>query len=173
MDKLSEEEERICILKLRLLKKITLRNFSAEIRNAITKIIDELVCEVIFQIHMEINIGMTDPKLYSKHSITTDESLAYMTENLNITKVNQDIDCPKCCIMVKCLWLSKHLAVCMNPEQNTYSYSSRNSSRIARKRIQEGFKTSYDELKNDSDDERVRSKKSINKKRKAKLRGVR
>lgn len=171
MNKLSEEDERLRVLKLRCIKKITLRRFSPEIKNTITKIIDELVCEVVFQIHMELNIGIYDPKLYNEPSNSPDESLMCMAEELNIIKVNQDIDCPKCFIMVKCLWLSKHLAVCMNPQQSTYSYSSRNSSRIARQRIQEGFKTSYDESKNESDDERVKPKKRNNKGRKTK--GVR
>lgn len=172
LNKLSEEEERIRVLKLRALKETTLRRFSPEIRNTITKIIDELVCEVVFQIHMELNISIADPNLCNQTSRKPDESLLYIAEDLNIIKVNQDVDCPKCFMLVKCLWLSKHLAGCMNTQQSTYSYSSRNSSRIARQRIQEGFKTSYDEAKIDSDDERTKPKKRSNKGRKTKLKTV-
>lgn len=164
--KWSDDEENKRILKLRALKEITLNRFSPEIRNTINILFDELVCEVIFQIHMEYKSRLADPKWYNRLSPTYDETLINMANNLNINKVNQDVDCPKCYVQVKCLWLSKHLAGCMNPQQSTYSYSSRNSSRIARQRIQEGFKTSYDESKLDSDDDRRTKPKKRNNKAK-------
>lgn len=169
--KKAEEEARKRSLKLRALKAITLKKYAPEVRKTITKIIDELVCEGIFQIHMELKTGMCDPKkFFSRH--IPEEPLRTMAEELDIIKANQDVNCPKCSIVVKCLGLSKHLAVCMNPQQSSYSYSSRNSSRIARQRIQEGFKTSYDESKNDSDDEKVKPKKRNNKEKKNKKKGV-
>jgi len=161
--KLKEEEERIRILRLRALKKIKLRHFSYEIKNCFIKLIDELVCEVVFRIHMELNIRVADSKLYKKRIRKPNRSLLYMAEDLNVIKINQDIDCPKCFVLVKCLWLSKHLAGCINPHQSNYSYSSRSSSRIARQRIQEGFKTCYDESKTENN-ESMRSKR--NKRRK-------
>lgn len=172
LNKLSEEEERIRNLKLRALKEVTLRRVSPDIRKLMTKIFDELVCEVVFQYHMELNISVANPKRYNRHSRIPDESLLHMAEELNVIKVNQDVDCPKCFVLVKCLWLSKHLAGCMNPHQSTYSYSSRNSSRIARQRIQEGFKTCYDESKIDSEDERIRPKKRSNKGKKNRFKSV-
>lgn len=171
--KSAREEEKIRTLRLRTLKKISLRQYTSEIKDKINTMFDELVCEVIFQIHMELNVSVTDPYWLNQRARTPDTSLLYMADELNIIKVNQDIDCPKCFMLVKCLWLSKHLAGCMNPHQSTYSYSSRNSSRIARQRIQEGFKTAYDESKNDSDEEKVKSKKRSNKGRKTKIKSVR
>lgn len=169
LSKLSEEEERNRVLKLRALKEIALKRFSPVVRNTITYIIDEKVCELIFEFHMELKISASVPKRYIQCGGTPNQSLLHLADELNFTKVNQDIACPKCFVLVKCLWLSKHLAGCMNPHQSTYSYSSRNSSRIARQRIQEGFKTSYDDTKNDSgDDERVKAKKRSNKGRKTK-----
>lgn len=172
LNKLSGEEERNRILKLRTLKEITLKCVSPDIKKLMTKIFDELVCEVVFQYHMELNISVANPNRYSRQSRTPDESLLSMAEELNVIKVNQDIDCPKCFVMVKCLWLSKHLAGCMNPHQSTYSYSSRNSSRIARQRIQEGFKTCYDESKVDSEDEKIRPKRRNNKGKKNKFKSM-
>lgn len=165
---LSEDEERIQILRLKTLKEIDLKQFSSEIKNKFNKIIDELVCEIVFKFHMELRDFDTDPYQYSLISRTPDASLLCMGEELNILKVNQDIDCPKCFMLVKCLWLSKHLAGCMHSEDGIYTYSCRNSSRIARQRIQEGFKTSYDESKNDSEDEKIKPKRRSNKGRKAK-----
>lgn len=172
LSKLTEEEERIRVLKLRALKDITLRRFSPEVRKTIDTLFEELVCELLFELHMDLNLKVYDPKWFRRNR-SPDSTLCYLTEELNILKVNQDIDCPKCFVVVKCLWLSKHLAVCMNPHQSTYSYSSRNSSRIARQRIQEGFKSVYDESRNESDDERVKSKRRNNKGRKTKHKGVR
>lgn len=174
LSELSVDEEPIRVVKLTALKNLSLLRYSPETRNTITKIIDELVCEVIFQIHMELNIGVANPDRYCRRSMSPpNETFLNMAEELNVIKVNQDVDCPKCFVLVKCQWLSKHLAVCMNPHQSTYSYSSRNSSRIARQRIQEGFKTSYDESKNDSDDERVKPKRRVNKGRKTKVKCIR
>lgn len=164
---LTEEEERIRVLELRALKEKTLAPYSREVRETVDRIIDELVCEKIFEIHMELKLNVYVPK-QAQSSRVPDESLNSLADELNILKVNQDIECPKCSVPVKCHWLSKHLAGCMNPQQSTYSYSSRNSSRIARQRIQEGFKTVYDESKNESDDERAKSKKRNNKGRKTK-----
>lgn len=121
---------------------------------------------------MELSTSVADPCSYDSDIHEQDPTLSFLCDDLNIIKLNQDIDCPKCCVLVKCIWFSKHLAGCMNPHQSTYSYSSRNSSRIARQRIQEGFKTSYDESKNDSDDEKVKQvkpKKRNNKGRRNKI----
>lgn len=157
--KLTEEEDRIGILKLRAIKKSQLKHFSYEVKNTFIKLIDELICEVVFRIHMELNIKIADLKLYRQHFHEPNRSLVYLAQDLNIIKVNQDVDCPKCFVLVKCLWLSKHLAGCINPEKNNFSYSSRSSSRIARQRIQEGFKTCYDECKTGSNNVRMRSKR--------------
>lgn len=167
----AEEEARRRSFKLRTIKAIILSQYSIQVRRALNKIIDELVCENIFQIHMQLKLGMCDPKQFFRRHIP-EEPLRTMAEELDIIKANQDVNCPKCNIEVKCLGLSKHLAVCMNPKKNTFSYSSRNSSRIARQRIQEGFKSSYDESKNDSDDEKIKPKKRNNKEKKSKKKGV-
>lgn len=168
----SEDEERIQVLRLKALKETNLKQFSSVVRNTINKIIEELVCEVVFKFHIELRNLDTDP--YSNLvSRTPNASLLSMGERLNIFKVNQDIDCPKCFMLVKCLWLSKHLAGCMRSEDGIYTYSCRNSSRIARQRIQEGFKTSYEESKNDSEDEKIKPKRRSNKGRKAKTKVVR
>jgi len=163
--KLNQEEERIRIL--RALNKINLRHFSLKyVKNAMIKYVDHLVCEVVFQIHMELRTSGDDTNLYTQRIRTQNKALLFLAEQLNVLKMNQDVDCPKCFVLVKCLWLSKHLAGCINPHQSTYSYSSRSSSRIARQRIQEGFKTCYDESKSESDSERIRPKRHSNKRRK-------
>ncbi|XP_025425545.1 SAGA-associated factor 11 homolog [Sipha flava] len=169
--KRAEDEARKRSLKLRAVKSMILKKYSPEVRKTLTKMIDEIVCENIFHMHMELKLGMCDPKQFFRRHVP-EEPLRTMAEELDIIKANQDVNCPKCNIDVKCLGLSKHLAVCMNPKKNNYSYSSRNSSRIARQRIQEGFKTSYDESKNDSDDEKVKPKKRNNKEKKNKKKGV-
>lgn len=141
-------------------KKLNLSHYLPRTRQFVFYTIDELVCRIIFQFHMQLKLGIEDPNGYRSRSISPiEDTFIHLYDELNVVKVNQDVDCPKCGILVKCQSLSKHLAVCMNPHQSTYSYSSRNSSRIARQRIQEGFKTSYDEAKNDSDDERVKPKR--------------
>jgi len=159
------EEERTRILELRAKKESTLSRFTPEVRKSVDLIIDELLCETIFNIHKELKLGILDPSRFDSNyrRRTHTPTLVNMAEQLNITKPTQEVECPKCFVSVKCLLLSKHLALCMNPDQSTYSYSSRNSSRIARQRIQDGFKTSYDESKNDSDDERVKPKRRSNK----------
>ncbi|XP_060879288.1 uncharacterized protein LOC132951479 [Metopolophium dirhodum] len=158
------EEESTHILELRAIKESTLSRFTPQVRKSVTSIIDELLCETIFNVHKELKLGVLDPRrLDSNYRRPDTPTLVNMAEHLNITKPTQVVDCPKCFVSVKCLLLSKHLALCMNPNKSTYSYSSRNSSRIARQRIQEGFKTSYDESKNDSDDERVKPKRRSNK----------
>lgn len=173
LSKFSKTEDRLRILRLRTIKSINLRRFSPEVQSTLNRIFDELLCEIIFQVHMELSTSVADPFTYDSDTREQDPSLSYLGEDLNIIKLNQDIDCPKCFVLVKCIWFSKHLAGCMNPHQSTYSYSSRNSSRIARQRIQEGFKTSYDESKNDSDDEKVKQvkpKRRNNKGRRNKIR---
>jgi len=159
------EEERTQILELRAMKESALSRFTPQVRKSVTLIIDELLCGIIFNIHKELKLGVLDPKRFDSNykRPTHTPTLVNMAEHLNITKPPQEVDCPKCFVSVKCLLLSKHLAFCMNPNKSTYSYSSRNSSRLARKRIQEGFKTSYDESKNDSDDEQVKPKRRSNK----------
>lgn len=133
---MTEEENKNCISKSRALKENVLNRFSMETRDATTKIIDELVCEVLFQIHMDINTGMADPKFYSKCDRTSsDESLIDMTKLLSINSLNQNIHCPKCLTKIKCMWLSRHLFMCLNPHIATYS--NRACSRLARKRIQD------------------------------------
>jgi len=170
-----DEEESTRILELRAIKESTLSRFTPKVTKSVTLIIDELLCETIFNIHKELKLRVLDPRRFDSnyrrrcHTPT----LVHMAEHLNITKPTQEVDCPKCFVSVKCLLLSKHLALCMNPQQSTYSYSSRNSSRIARQRIQEGFKTAYDESKTDSDDERVKPKKRINKGKKSTVKSVR
>ncbi|XP_008178720.1 uncharacterized protein LOC100572385 [Acyrthosiphon pisum] len=161
MDLSREEEESAHILELRALKESTLSRFSPQVRKSVTLIIDELLCKTIFNIHKELKLGVLDPRRFDSNykRRTHTPTLENMAEHLNITKPTQEVECPKCFVSVKCLLLSKHLALCMNPDQSTYSYSSRNSSRIARQRIQQGFKTSYDESKDDSDDERVKPKR--------------
>jgi len=170
-----DEEESTHILELRALKEAVLSHYSFETRTRITLIIDELLCETIFNIHRELKLRVLDPRRfdsnYNRRCHTP--TLVLMAENLNITKPTQEVDCPKCFLPVKCLLLSKHLAQCMNPHQNTFSYSSRNSSRIARQRIQEGFKTAYDESKNDSDDEKVKPKRRNNKGKKSTMKSIR
>lgn len=169
--KKAEDEARKRSLKLRAAKAVTLNKYAPEVRKRVDKILDELLCENIFDMHMRLKTGMCDPKQFFKRHVP-EEPLKSMAEELDIIKGNQDINCPKCNIVVRCFGLSKHLAVCMNPQQSCYSYSSRNSSRIARQRIQEGFKTSYDESKNDSDDDKVKPKKRNNKDKKNKKKGV-
>jgi hypothetical protein len=170
-----DEEESTHILELRAIKESTLSHFTPETRKTITLIIDELLCEIIFNIHKELKLRVLDPRRfdsnYNRRCHTP--TLVHMAEHLNITKPTQEVDCPKCFVPVKCLLLSKHLALCMNPHQSTYSYSSRNSSRIARQRIQEGFKTAYDDSKNDSDDERVKPKRRSNKGKKSTIKSIR
>lgn len=170
-----DEEESTHDLGLRAIKESTLSCYKPKVRKSVTLIIDELLCETIFNIHRELKLRILDPRRfdsnYSRRCHTP--TLVHMAENLNITKPTQDVECPKCFIPVKCLLLSKHLALCMNPHQSTYSYSSRNSSRIARQRIQEGFRTAYDESKNDSDDERVKPKRRNNKGKKSTIKSVR
>jgi len=168
VNKLTEEEELIRVLELRRIKAISLSHFSVECRDKFTKMVDDLLCEFLFKVHYQLQTGT----IVNPIRLSIPSSLLCMGQDMNIIKVNQDIDCPKCFMVVKCLWLSKHLAGCMNPHQSTYSYSSRNSSRIARQRIQEGFKTSYDESKNDSDDEKTKPKKRNNKGRKTKIKAV-
>ncbi|XP_022178268.1 uncharacterized protein LOC111039195 isoform X2 [Myzus persicae] len=170
-----EEEENTHILELRAKKESTLSRFSSDVKKSVNLIIDELLCETLFNIHKELKLGVLDPRRFDfnyRRRCNT-PTLILMAEHLNITKPTQEVDCPKCFVSVKCLLLSKHLACCMNPSQSTYSYSSRNSSRIARQRIQEGFKTAYDESKNDSEDERVKPKKRINKGKKSTVKSVR
>jgi hypothetical protein len=153
-------------LELRALKESTLSRFTPEAKKSVNLIMDELLCETLFNIHKELKLGVLDPRRidpdYRRRCSTP--TLILMAEHLNITKPTQEVECPKCFVSVKCLLLSKHLALCMNPHQNTYSYSSRSSSRIARQRIQEGFKTTYEETKTDSEDERVKTKKRSNNK---------
>ncbi|XP_022176254.1 uncharacterized protein LOC111037797 [Myzus persicae] len=169
------EEESSRILELRAIKESILSRFTPKVTKSVTLIIDELLCETIFNIHKELKLRVLDPRRfdsnYRSHCHTP--TLVHMAEHLNITKPTQEVDCPKCFVPVKCLLLSKHLALCMNPHQSTYSYSSRNSSRIARQRIQEGFKTSYDESKNDIDDEQVKPKRRSNKGKKSTFKGIR
>jgi len=171
----NNKDEETRILELRALKKSTLSRYTPEVRNKVDLIIDELLCETIFNIHRDLKLGILDPSRYDSNYVRRSNSptLVNMTEQLNITKPTQEVDCPKCHVPVKCLLLSKHLALCMNPHQNTYSYSSRNSSRIARQRIQEGFKTAYDESKNDSEDERAKPKRRSNKGKKTTVKSVR
>jgi len=171
----NKDEERTRILELRALKEATLSRFSPEVRKSVDKVIDELLCETIFNIHRDLKLGILDPSRYDSNYVrrSNTPALVNMAEQLNITKPTQEVNCPKCSLPVKCLLLSKHLALCMNPHQNTYSYSSRNSSRIARQRIQEGFKTAYDESKNDSEDERVKPKKRSNKGKKSTVKSAR
>ncbi|CAI6353361.1 unnamed protein product [Macrosiphum euphorbiae] len=171
----NNKDEETRILELRALKKSTLSRYTPEVRDKVDSIIDELLCETIFNIHRDLKLGILDPSRYDSNYVRRSNSptLVNMTEQLNITKPTQEVDCPKCHVPVKCLLLSKHLALCMNPHQNTYSYSSRNSSRIARQRIQEGFKTAYDESKNDSEDERAKPKRRSNKGKKTTIKSVR
>lgn len=158
------EEERTHILELRALKESKLSRFTPEVRKAVTLIIDELLCETIFNIHKQLKLGILDLKRFDSNYVrrTHTPTLLNVAERLNITKPNQEVDCPHCFVPVKYPLLSKHLVLCMNLHQSN-SFSSRNSSRIARQRIQESFKTSYDKSKNDSDDERVKPKKRSNK----------
>lgn len=165
LNTISEEEKLNSIEKLRALKEITLKQFSLETRNALTKIIDELACEVIFQFHMELKINIADSKLYGKPSNTSEESLITMAKELSINNVNKNIYCPNCSVKIKCLWLSRHLNNCMNFQQSTYS--GRNSSRLARKRIQKSFDEIIDI--DDSDDEKVKKKKCKGRKSKLNL----
>ncbi|XP_050527897.1 SAGA-associated factor 11 homolog [Daktulosphaira vitifoliae] len=176
--------------KLRLAKRNALKRFPSKVTRAVDLFFEELICEAIFQFHMELNVNTYDPKdvavcssLFNKTSgyniggggkHARDETLTRMADELNINKINQDIECPKCSAVVKCPWLSKHLAQCMNPHKNNYSLSARNSSRIARQRIQDGFKTGVDETKNDqeSEEERTPTKKRNNKTKKAKFKGL-
>ncbi|XP_001949926.2 uncharacterized protein LOC100158688 [Acyrthosiphon pisum] len=175
MEEEDYDEEETRILELRAQKESTLSRFTPEVRKKVDSVIDELLCETIFNIHRDLKLGILDPSRYDSNYIRRSNSpnLVQMAEQLNITKPTQEVDCPKCSVPVKCLLLSKHLALCMNPHQNTYSYSSRNSSRIARQRIQEGFKTAYDESKNDSEDERVKPKRRNNKGKKSTVKSVR
>jgi len=171
------EEESTHILELRALKESTLSRFSSEVTKSVTLIIDELLCETIFNIHKELKLRVLDPRRfdsnYKRNCLTTlTPTLVHLGEHLNITTPTQEIECPKCFVSVKCFLLSKHLALCMNPQQSTYSYSSRNSSRIARQRIQDGFKTAYDESKNDSDDEQIKPKKRSTKGKKSTVKNI-
>ncbi|VVC28360.1 Hypothetical protein CINCED_3A012867 [Cinara cedri] len=166
-----DEENKKFILNFRASKEIALSCFSPDVRENMTKIFEEMLCEFLFDIHMELRMNIADPKWFSAPcDEMMDTKLLELAINLNITKGNQDVECPNCCILVKCPWMSKHLAGCGNSQQNTYSYSSRNSSRIARQRIQEGFKTSYDESKLDDDDDdkqiKIKPKKRNNKTKK-------
>jgi len=169
------EEESTEILKLRAEKEAALSRFSPEVRKSVDLLLDELLCKTIFNIHKELKLGILDPSRYDSNYVrrVNTPTLVHLAENLNITKPTQEVDCPKCFVPVKCLLLSKHLALCMNPHQSTYSYSSRNSSRIARQRIQEGFKTAYDESKNDSEDERAKPKRRNNKGKKSTIKSGR
>ncbi|KAL4135232.1 hypothetical protein QTP88_006856 [Uroleucon formosanum] len=165
-----DSDEATNVLQFRAKKQLVLSQFSDEVRKRVDLIIDEVLCNTLFNIHRELKLGIFDLSRlnpnYKRRS--NSPSLVLLSESLNITKPTQEVECPKCFIPVKCLLLSKHLALCMNPHQSTYSYSSRNSSRIARQRIQEGFKTTSDESKNDSDDERAKPKKRNNKVKKSK-----
>ncbi|XP_050433570.1 uncharacterized protein LOC126841264 [Adelges cooleyi] len=158
-------------------KTMLLKRFSPVVLSAVDSFFEELLCDAIFDFHMELNLETYDPKdvMPNDPNDVPDEALCRMTDELNINKINQDIDCPKCCTLVKCPWLSKHLAHCMNPHKHNYSHSARNSSRIARQRIQDGFKTGVEESKNghESEDEPLPSKKRSNKSKKTKFKGVR
>ncbi|XP_015363399.1 PREDICTED: uncharacterized protein LOC107161486 [Diuraphis noxia] len=168
------EEENTHILELRALKESILSRFSSKVTKSVTFIIDELLCETIFNIHKELKLRVLDPRRfdtnYRRNCLTP--TLVHMAEHLNISTPNQEVECPKCFISVKCFLLSKHLALCMNPQQSNYSYSSRSSSRIARQRIQEGFKTAYDESKNDSDDEQIKPKRRSTKGKKSTIKNI-
>lgn len=170
-----DEEESTDILELRAMKESTLSRFTPKVTKSVSLVIDELLCETIFNIHKELKLRVLDPRRFDSNYRRRGHTptLVHMAEHLNITKPTQEVDCPKCFVSVKCLLLSKHLALCMNPQQSTYSYSSRNSSRIARQRIQEGFKTASDESKNDSDDERIKPKKRSNKGKKSTIKNMR
>jgi len=170
-----DEENSTQILELRALKESTLSRFTPEVKKSVNLIIDELLCETLFNIHKELKLKVLDPRRFDSdyRRRCNTPTLIVMAENLNITKPTQEVECPKCFVSVKCLLLSKHLACCMNPHQSTYSYSSRNSSRIARQRIQEGFKTTYEETKNDSEDERVKPKRRSNKAKKSGIKSIR
>jgi len=163
------------ILELRDLKRCMLSRFSPEVKKSVNLILDELLCETLFNIHKELKLKVLDPRRfdddYRRRCNTS--SLIVMAENLNITKPTQEVACPKCFVSVKCILLSKHLACCMNPHQSTYSYSRRNSSRIARQRIQEGFKITCEETKIDSEDERVKPKRRSSKGKKPIIKSIR
>jgi len=174
-EEVNKEEESSPTLELRAIKEAALSKFTPECKKRVDLIVDEMLCDTIFKIHKDLKLGILDPSRFDSNyrRRCNTPTLVHMAENLNITKPTQEVECPKCFIPVKCLLLSKHLALCMNPHQNTYSYSSRNSSRIARQRIQEGFKTAYDESKNDSDDERAKPKKRSNKGKKSTIKSAR
>lgn len=151
----AEDQEKQRILKLRETKAELLKDFSTEVKDSVNKLLDELLCEQIFNFHMELKTGILNPKYFGDKRPDIDEELAELASKFNITKTNDEVPCPSCHVPVKCHWLSKHLAVCVRPaHSSSLSFSSRNSSRIARQRIQEGFKTSYDDTKGDSDDEK-------------------
>lgn len=149
----TEEEEKIRVLKSRSLKEITLNRFNPETRKTVTQIFEEIVCELLFEFHRELNLGVYDPQPFGRPPSLPDPSLMYLNEELNIKKVNQDINCPKCFAVVKCFWFVKHLALCMNPDQSSFSYSSRSSSRKARMRIKACFKSVNNESSNGNDDD--------------------
>jgi len=146
-----------------------LKKLNFFIKKTIRHWIEEFVCEIIFRVHMELNISVVDAERYNRRNRIPHRSLLHMADELNAMRANQDVDCPKCFVFVKCLWLSKHLAGCINPHQSTYSYSCRKSSRIARQRIQDGFKTCFDEPKTENcNSVRIRPKRHSNKKKKKK-----
>lgn len=171
LTKVEIQERRI--LNLRANKAERLKNFSTDVKGRVNKVIDDLLCEQIFNFHMDLKLGILDPRWFSIKRPDVENELIAMANRFNINKGSDDVPCPSCHVPVKCHWLSKHLAICVKPEQcGTLSYSSRNSSRIARQRIQEGFRTSYDDSKGDSDDDgRSRGKKRL-KPKKTKVKGV-
>lgn len=150
--KVIDEGEDINVIKRRYIKQIKLKRFSPEVREAVTRDIDELVCEIVFRIHMELKLGISDPKRFGQRDWTPKPSLLALGEKLDVTRANQNVDCPKCAGPVRTMWVSRHLVICMKPENSHYSASGRSSSRVARQRIQESFKKPIVDAKNDSGD---------------------
>ncbi|CAI6352694.1 unnamed protein product [Macrosiphum euphorbiae] len=55
----NNKDEETRILELRVLKESTLSRYTPEVRKKVDSIIDELLCETIFNIHRDLKLGIS------------------------------------------------------------------------------------------------------------------
>lgn len=134
---MSEKKNTLCISNLNILK----LKFSLETRKTVTKLIDELMCEVLFQIHMQINIGIAHPIFYNNcYKKQPDVPLLNLAKSLNIKPLHKKINCPKCSIKINCSSISRHLEYCFRTDKDlTTNNYYRKCTLRARKCIQDNI----------------------------------
>lgn len=136
----NEEEEADRVSKNRALKDIILSKFSTEVKDIANQIFDELVCEVLFDVHRDLKLGIYVPGSKKNIPPMSDDRLVTVVSELNIRSKTNMVYCELCKSSVKIAMFSRHLFKCWNVNNEKTSFSVRTSSRVARQRIQENLK---------------------------------